>query len=274
MVDCGVVYMAWGERAIGEAERSIRSLWQYAPGMPVLVVGDADAAAHFRVFVDVTARQVPVDPFDMSKRSGHKFLAGRIKPLLYDLAPWSRVLYVDADSTFVASPERGFALLERGYDLVLAEQSKRSSLGTSPFLRCEAEDTVLLVGTGQMLFWNSGMLFWRRGAAMASLMRLWSQEWQRYGNWDEQIALVRAVLRSDAVVYTAPYTWNCKRACEATLLHHVFGEHGARIEGRGSRRWGRSELVEQDDDVWADSPDRRCEKRRQRRVKTAARRLR
>jgi len=232
----GVVYMAWGENAIAQAEHSMRSLWRFAPEMPVLVVGDADAHGRFNIYRNVTVRTIPVDPFDMDQKAGHKFLAGRVKPLLYDLA-FDETLYGDADTEFVASPVRGFELLQQ-WELVLAEQSKRSSLGKSPFLRCEREDTVLLLGTGELVYHNSGMLFWKRCPAVAELMRMWTHEWQRYQGWDEQIALLRALFYAHVLFLTVPYTWNCKDAQKATLLHHAYGDHGARIEKRGARERG------------------------------------
>jgi hypothetical protein len=75
------------------------------------------------------------------------------------------------------------------------------------------------------------MLFWRRCPALFGLMRLWSEEWQRYGDWDEQVALLRALMRSEALFLVVPFTWNTLR--DATLLHHSYGTSKARIEKAG-----------------------------------------
>lgn len=233
MNDCGVVYMAWGANAIHQADLSIRTLREHAPGIPVLVVGDADAVRHFQVWNNVTARTIDVQPFDERKRHGQKFLAGRIKPLLYELAPWERTLYVDADVSFIASPQRGFDLLDR-WEFVLAEVYA-THLGNAPFNPTERQETAAWLGTEASIYHNSGMLFWRRCPGVAGLMRLWSTEWQRYGDWDEQIALLRALFRSEVLYLTVPYTWNTNRASEATLLVHVYGTHVARLEGQAGR---------------------------------------
>jgi hypothetical protein len=228
----GVVYMAWGDNARQQAETSIRSLWRYAPGMPVLVVGDEPAVAHFSVFKHVSARTIDVDPFDFGQRNGWKFLAGRIKPLLYELSPFEKTLYVDADSEFCASPDRGFALLER-WDFVVAE-SRFGCVGDAPFLPTEREETAAWLGTPLHIFHNSGMLFWKRCPEVAELMQLWSEEWQRYGDWDEQIALLRALMRSQTLFLTVPFDWNTNLQERATLLFHAYGTHAARIEERRS----------------------------------------
>jgi hypothetical protein len=227
----GVVMMAWGENAIREADACIRSLWRHDPDLPVWIVGDTDAVAHFSVWQNVNAHTIDVDPFDGTKRKGQKFLAGRVKPLLCELVPveWERVLYVDVDSEFVTSPQRGFDLLDR-WDFVIAE-ARGATVATAPFRPVERHETAAWLGADDHIYHNSGMLFWRRCPAVFELMQLWSEEWARYGDWDEQIALLRALLRSEALFLTVPYTWNTLR--DATLLQHAYGTHAARIEARG-----------------------------------------
>ena len=228
-LDCGVVYMAWGENAILAADTSIHSLRRFEPEMPVFVTGDAHAVEHFADWYNVTARLSAIEPFDHTKPGGQKFLAGRVKPKLCELVPWERVLYVDADTDFTASPRRGFDLLDK-WEFVIAE-TKSGTVATSPFLPRERQATVDWLGNPYHIYHNSGMLFWRRCPAAFDLMRLWSEEWQRYGDWDEQVALLRALLRSDVLFLVVPFTWNTLR--DATLLHHSYGTHKARIEPSG-----------------------------------------
>jgi len=231
MHDCGVVVMAWGENAIREADACIRSLWRHAPDLPVWIVGDAAAVAHFAEWENTTAHEIDVNPFDDRGPRGMKFLAGRVKPLLCKLVPvkWERVLYVDVDSEFVQSPQRGFELLAR-WDFVIAE-ARGGTVATAPFRPLERRETADWLGVQDHVYHNSGMLFWRRCPAVFELMHLWSEEWERYGDWDEQIALLRALMRSEALFLTVPYTWNTTR--NATLLRHAFGTHAARTEARG-----------------------------------------
>jgi len=150
--------------------------------------------------------------------------------LLYELSPFEQTLYVDADSEFCTTPERGFDLLQR-WDFVLAE-SRLGCVGDAPFLPTERAETAAWLGTPLHVFHNSGMLFWKRCPAVAELMQLWSEEWLRYGDWDEQIALLRALMRSQALFLTVPFNWNSNVQERASLLYHAYGTHAARIEER------------------------------------------
>jgi len=77
----GVMYMTWGENAISQAENSMRSLWHHDKNMPVMVVGDETAQAHFEGS-KVQFQLITIDPFNQEGPQGYKFMAGRIKPLL------------------------------------------------------------------------------------------------------------------------------------------------------------------------------------------------
>jgi len=223
----GVIYMTWGEAAMADADKSMTSLWKHSPGMPVFVVGDREAEAHYQGKAGVTFHYVAIDPFKNASSQG--FLAGRIKPLLAKLSPFDQSLYVDADSEFSTSPEPAFAFLER-WDFLVAETETRS-LKDSIAGIAESKWTANWLGTPHLLYHNSGMLFWRRNAATDRLFDLWSEEWQRFSGWDEQVPLLRALLRSDALYLTVPYTWNCREGKKAVLLHHRFGTKSARKFG-------------------------------------------
>ena len=235
----GVVYMTWGRKAIDEAEQSAASLWRHAPEMPVLIVGDGEAERHFAARDRFQFTRVDVDPF--ASDGAHGFMAGRIKPLLAELSPFEWSLYVDADTDFQSSPAWAFELLRR-WDVVVAETETRSLVDTIAG-RSESTQTAEWLGTPHILYHNSGMLFWRRNEATAGLFRLWSEEWLRYGQWDEQVALLRALLRSQAVFLTAPFTWNCREGRKAFLLHHRFGTKAARkFTGTGGHVRDRSHV--------------------------------
>ena len=230
----GVIYMCWGQQAISQAEQSMLALWQHEK-LPVAVTGDAEAAAYFEGRPLVTTILVETDPFDENGRRGHKFMAGRIKPLLAKLSPFEQTLYVDADTVFKSSPKAGFGMLELGWDLIVAETQTRSLVDTiaGP---SESKWTAEWLRTEHLLYHNSGMIFWRRNERTDRAFELWGEEWLRFQNWDEQVALLRALLRSEAVFQTVPYTWNCRDRREAVLLHHWFGTGHARTEGKRQAR--------------------------------------
>jgi len=220
--------MCWGEPAMKEAEASMRSLWKKEPDMPVLVVGDGETcdrvAAHFAGREQVSTHKCYVDPFTSQTAFGFK--AGRIKPLLAGISPFEQSLYVDAETEFKISPKIGFDLLEH-WDFVVAEAEIRS-LANSFLDHTEADRTAAWLKTPYILYHNSGMLFWRKNDATAHLFELWASEWLRFKGWDEQVALLRALLKSDALFLNVPFTWNCRGPKGAYLLYHRFASKTAR----------------------------------------------
>lgn len=221
----GVIYMCWGAPAIREAEASMKSLWKHAPGLPVMVVGDQAAISHFAGRPQVSTYLCTVDPFTSQTIFG--FHAGRIKPLLAGISPFERSLYVDAETEFKQSPLLGFEFLDR-WDFVIAEAELRSLATTFPSNHHEADQTAAWLKTPHILYHNSGMFFWRRNETTLKLFDLWSQEWQKYKGWDEQVALLRALLKSDALFLNVPFTWNCRGPAGAFLLYHRFASQAAR----------------------------------------------
>lgn len=226
--ECGVMYMAWGDNAIRQADESMKSLWRFEKEMPVLVLGDHQAETYFLNNSKVNFVRVDIDPFDRRARKGFKFLAGRIKPLMAKISPFEKTLYVDADTKFKRSPQPGFDVLDR-WDAALAETETRDlSGGVAGNIECRK--TAEEIGTPYILYHNSGMIFWRRNEKTMALFDLWSEEWLRYQGWDEQVALLRALLKSEVLFLTLPYTWNCYHKKDAYLVHHWFGGGQARIE--------------------------------------------
>ena len=229
----GVVYMAWGENAIRQTKESIHSLHQFCPEMEVLVLGDLETQEAFSTGSHVSSLRMTEDPFCENGARGYKFMAGRIKPLIAKLTPFEHTLYVDADTKFVRSPQVGFDLLDR-WDLVVAETPNRSlKEGLADYKECT--DSAAYLGSPYILYHNSGMIFWRRNERTLKLFELWSEEWLKYQNWDEQVALLRALMRSEVLFLTVPYTWNCNTSKEAFILHHRFGSADARIEMKRAR---------------------------------------
>jgi predicted flap endonuclease-1-like 5' DNA nuclease len=228
MNDCGVMYMAWGENAIAQAKQSIYSLKRFLPKMPVMVVGDLATVEAFAEDGSVEVYPCSVDPFDEDQKKGFKFLAGRIKPLLDAISPWERTLYVDADTYFQRPPTEGFGLLDR-WDVALAEtQTRTLAEGIAGKEECEA--TAEEFGSGLLLYHNSGMIFWKKNKRTRELFIEWQTQWHRYQGWDEQVALLRALLRTQVLFLTLPYTWNHPEARDCYMLSHWYGAGDARFD--------------------------------------------
>ena len=69
---------------------------------------------------------------------------------------------------------------------------------------------------------------WKRSPAVAALFSLWAEEWGRFQGWDEQLALLRALARSQALFLTLPRAWNTPEREQAYLLYHPWGSGVAR----------------------------------------------
>jgi hypothetical protein len=228
MTKRGVAYVCYGAPAVSEAENSMRTLWKYGD-LPVLVVGDKEAATHFKGNPKVTVKVPSVEPY-----YGTQFMAGRVKPLLAGLTPFEQTLYVDADTEFMNTPEHGYRLLER-WDVVVAETETRSLLnGIAGAAECQWSSNHY--GTPYLAYHNSGMVFWRKNEGTDKLFKLWAEEWQRFSGWDEQAALLRALMRWDGLFLTVPYSWNCREGRKSIFLHHRFGSRSARSGGRPARQ--------------------------------------
>lgn len=222
----GVVYLCWGEPACQQIDASLASLRKHVPGMPAFIIGDAGAVSYFQHRENILTHLCEVDPFKSASLFG--FHAGRVKPLMARLSPFNQSLYVDADTEFKTTPLHGFDLLSK-WDVVIAEAETRSLAITFPDNRVEAKETAAWLGTPHILYHNSGMIFWRRSPAVTVLFDLWKIEWQRYRGWDEQVALLRALLKSPRVLFlNVPYTWNCRGPQEAYMVYHRFASRAAR----------------------------------------------
>jgi len=228
MSERGVIYMAWGQNAIEQAKQSVGSLRRFLPKIPVMVVGDQAACDAFAENKTVLTHFCNVNPFNPDQKKGYTFLAGRVKPLLDGISPWDETLYVDADTYFQQSPMEGFNLLKR-WDVALAETQTRC-LGEGIAGKEECEATAEELGARLLLYHNSGMIFWRKNERTKALFELWGEEWRRYQGWDEQVAFLRALMRSEAVFKTLPYTWNHSGLNECYMLSHWFGAGDARVD--------------------------------------------
>ena len=212
----GVIYISCGPDSVASAKLSMASLWSMAPAMPVLIVGDREATAYFCHDARVTCHEVQTD-----QARGAEFLAGYVKPLLAALSPFDESLYVDTDTRFQNAPAFGFGMLAR-WDVILAEMQAVSVLD-SVGGRAETEWTAEWMGTPDAVYHHSGMLFWRRAPVVRAFFNLWAEEWKRFQDSDGQLALLRALLRSEAVYHTVPHTWNFRSTIDSTFRSLRFG---------------------------------------------------
>jgi hypothetical protein len=213
----GVLYIAFGAKARVGALKSAASLRGVGCTLPVAVVGDAPIAG----FQYIPWRGP--SPFKPSARDGFRFRAGLVKPALYDLSPFERTLYVDADTEFMRDPTPGFAYLDT-CDIAIATHSSRVSDQRQK--RGDAETDATLAMAGDDNFWNSGVIFWKRSDAVKALFGRWATEWARFSGWDEQLALMRASVGAN--VHRLDGGWNCPSRKAATYIFHEYGKGAVR----------------------------------------------
>lgn len=203
MTTRGVLYVAYGEKALVALQHSLRSLGKYAPGLAVRVVSDRE------VFGAQTILRPEADPG-----------ARRYKTDMYNLSPFAQTLFLDADTELRASPEAGFKLL--GYvDMVLGQDANRVfEYNKWPaLLPAEVKATKAELGHGHLMYYNSGVIFFNRNPRVEALMSAWADEWNRYGRQD-QMALLRAISRSPVRIAAMRQPWNTHIGSEARFIFH------------------------------------------------------
>lgn len=209
----GVLYVAYGEKARKMAQASILTVRRHAPGLPVAVVSDAPlAGADVHVFHPEADRGARTQ-----------------KTQMYRLSPFDETLFLDADTEMRASPEPGFRLLQL-VDLVLGQDVNRN-FADNKWRHLRAEEvtfTEQALGTRQHMYFNSGVIFFRRNERVAAMMAAWHEEWQRFGMHD-QMALLRAIHRCPVRVAPMREAWNTHKRGVAAFVFHNHRQ--ARREG-------------------------------------------
>lgn len=233
MSGIGIVCMAFGAKARAEAQTLVGALERSGNHYPVVVVGDESVpGAVFR-------RWDGEDPFEEDSLRNYRFRAGRVKPHLHEYVDFDRCLYLDTDCKPLRSLAPGFDLLE-SFDFAVAEHPGQlcNALYNKPNAgwyhnRREAAATIAEWGTGAVPYWNSGVLFFRRCDATVRLFHAWDKQWRRFGQWDEQLALMRAAYRNPLRVCVLPVGWNAPHSSQAEVIFHWYGRGTSRDTGDG-----------------------------------------
>jgi len=196
----GVLYVAYGRRAVGEATGSLRTLQQYHD-WPVCVVGDEVEGAQRIEFPD-------------------RGMSGRwAKVNLLSLTPFDRTLYLDADTRVHGRLDVGFDILADGWELVIVP-SKVQAQPLHNLVEEERWVTQDEVGDGWPLMLNTGVMWFQKSGRMARLFEEWREEWGRFENHD-QGALLRALEKCPVRVWLLGYDFNSDRG---KVIEHRFGK--------------------------------------------------
>lgn len=181
----GAICVAYGVPARDCARRLLPTWFKHMPNYPMAYVSDNPLVVESvmqPIFIghsddDIGARSVKTD--------------------LYNVAPqeWKHVLYLDADTEIIADVSQLFRWLKSGFDFIICtnpsehatiENGKRDDNGD------ELEETIQLLGSGDLFQYNGGVFCFTRNTRTKKLMNAWHTEWQKYGGRD-QFALLRAL---------------------------------------------------------------------------------
>jgi len=225
----GIVYMCFGAKAATEVRKSMASLRNLGVSIPVCVVGDTPVKG--AQFIEWTGES----PFDPNQRQNFQFRAGRIKPFLVGLTPFERTLYIDADTEFMSDIVKGFGFLGE-YDMALAEELlsigklyNKERAGWEINI-AERDQTIKeLGGDPNRKFLNSGVIFFRKNAQVTALFEAWHSQWLRFQQWDEQLALMRALHECPVKYKALSVDWNHPHRHLAKIIFHNYGRGVARI---------------------------------------------
>jgi hypothetical protein len=217
----GIYVVAFGDPAREQARLCVGSARAQMPDVPVALCSDKPLNAGETHFI----QQPDAD------------IGGRIAKLkAYDLTPpeWDCVLYVDADTEFVAPVTEFFDLTADGWEFVICKDAHLHDTVKDYERRNNAPDlaaTVASVGSREMLQINGGVWAFRRCAASRDFFKRWFDEWSVYKGRD-QGALLRALYADPLRVFWLGNEWNTMitlkgeeyppgRKGTAGILHHV-----------------------------------------------------
>jgi hypothetical protein len=194
----GVIYVAMGHPARKETAESIRTLRQHSH-VPIAVVSDKPLGKERHIYAPDAD------------------LGGRVAKLsLGNLSPFEQTCYLDADTRVYADLSAGFAVLDDGWDLVIAPSTRQGGDALGNLDQRDRDATFTVVGQ-EVLALQAGVFFWRRCEAMAQLFAAWHEEWRRFGRLD-QGALLRALWKVPVRVWMLSNEWN-----GGQVIGHLFG---------------------------------------------------
>lgn len=208
----GVIYVATGAAYLDLACRSAGSIRALNPGLAIDLFTDAEPGPWCAKFDRV--HPVPrVHP--------------RVKIDCMALSRFARTLYLDCDTLAVAPFGDLFELLAR-FDLALAHDVRRDSA-----LVQEGFAEATPYAFPQL---NSGVVLYRRSAAMLGFLAEWARRYREAGLLRDQITLKDLLWSSDIRFYVLPPEFNLRRVTELdawepldarpTLIHsHRFMDH-------------------------------------------------
>jgi hypothetical protein len=205
--DCGVIYVATGDRFVAEAEASLATLRATNPGLPAMLLSGQEVASA------KLWDEVQVDPVLKEQRNRAK--------LYMDRAPWERCLFLDTDTRVCGSLADGFGLLDR-FDF-----AGQHGYGGHHYEAAGVPPSFPEV--------NSGVLFWRKNDRTKALFARWRELYdsldqsQETRTWDQKSLRV-ALWESDVRFVDLPSIYNAMPYFPYVLERKLVIAHGRNME--------------------------------------------
>lgn len=192
----GVVYVAYGEKAVACVRRSVAGL---RGKYPVAVVSDEDHGIGEHVYAP------DADP-------GARWA----KLSLNQLSPFEHTCYLDADTQPLQDIEAGFDILRDGWEIVITPSARQ---GHKALWHLIEEERVYTTEQLQYDFLQlqCGVMFFRKCDRVHRLFAAWRTEWNKYQDKD-QGALLRAVDKIWPKIWLLGRPWN-----GGGVIEHRFG---------------------------------------------------
>jgi hypothetical protein len=189
----GVVLVATGADYRAQALKVALSVRRHCPGLPVVLFSDAGGCQALEGRCGPGGWVDAVIPLaDPHRRSKVDALAR---------SPFTRSLYLDADTRLVADVRDVFALLDR-FDIALAHAHARNRAATLAVWRQALPDAFPQ--------FNSGVIAWRRNAATQALLEAWPQHYREAGFFKDQVTLRELLWASELRIATLPPEYNIR----------------------------------------------------------------
>lgn len=220
----GVIYVVIGERFVDEALRSVASLKERSPGLPVTF------------FTNQAVTSPLVDQVIELETSGYH---PTLKPRCMARSTYERTLFLDTD-TYVCGDLRGmFAVLDR-FDVAAAH----ANIAVPGSARAILPDVVAQVPEA-FIQYNSGMILFRRSPHVSEFLESWAALIERNEriahergarHRRDQTALREALYLSPLQICTLPREYNCRYHYLGFLVDEVKILHGRRDNPEGVAR--------------------------------------
>jgi hypothetical protein len=198
----GVLYLAIGAEHCAYVSKSISQLRYFG------------YTGRIRVVTDCREREIAQPDVELIRVPGVTpgFSTRWYKTQLYTYSFERATLFLDSDTLCVASINAVWEELGTN-DLCMAQDLHPNVLHViensinEPERRKPEYDWMALNGLTSHIYYNSGVMLFRRAPAVKSFFEQWHLEWLRFGH-EDQLALVRALVKCDVSVRLLPEYWN------------------------------------------------------------------